>query len=199
MIRLGLTNHTPLKSSQDSPPSSELIALFPRVAHALAETAAWCSLKTSRSHGLRTPALDPSAMLEPRRWIEAEGSIHNWVKKKSESYRLATSHIAQRRSDLLQEMNVPISEEYKQGQTQGRLLIYLPMETVTDGASEGSSKKFFDIEDAPPWDTWVWHSNGTILSWVPRDLTSRAQAGIDANPVDCIHWAVPSKDCEAYS
>jgi hypothetical protein len=38
-------------------------------------------------------------------------------------------------------------------QTRGKLLRYEPLETVTDGSSESLSHGFFDIEDAPPWDT----------------------------------------------
>jgi hypothetical protein len=63
------------------------------------------------------------------------------------------------------------------------------METVSDGAAEASSRGFFDAEDAPPWDTWFWFKENTIFCWVPESLISRAQAGIDANPVDCIRWA----------
>jgi hypothetical protein len=72
--------------------------------------------------------------------------------------------------------------------SRGRLLLYEPLETVTDGASDSSSRGFFDIEDAPPWDMWFLYSRGSIFSWVPEALAQDAQAGIDANPVDCIHW-----------
>jgi hypothetical protein len=70
----------------------------------------------------------------------------------------------------------------------GKLLLYEPLETVTDGSSEFSSHGFFNIEDAPPWNTWFLYSGGKIFSWVPEALVHNAQAGIDANPVDCIHW-----------
>jgi len=65
------------------------------------------------------------------------------------------------------------------------------METVDCGAAEAISHGFFDLHDSPPWDTWFWYSEGTILAWVPEGFLNRAQAGIDANPVDCIHWATP--------
>jgi len=73
-------------------------------------------------------------------------------------------------------------------QSQGRLLLYEPLETVDDGAAAVSSQGFFDVEDAPPWDTWFVYSGGSIFCWVPNSLVKKAQAGIDANPVDCIHW-----------
>jgi hypothetical protein len=69
-------------------------------------------------------------------------------------------------------------------QSNGRLLIYYPEETLQDGAAEFASHGFFDLEDAPPWDTWFLYAGGAILSWVPNSLIESAQAGIDANPVD---------------
>jgi hypothetical protein len=159
------------------------------VAQAIAETAAWCSLKKPLSHDLRSPEINLSTALEPRYWSEAQGSIEAWIQAKRENYRDAVLELNQRRSGLLREMNVSISAEYERIQTQGRLLLYFPMETVLDGAAEACSRKFFDVEDAPPWDTWFCYSSGAILSWVPESMIARAQAGIDANPVDCIHWA----------
>jgi hypothetical protein len=72
---------------------------------------------------------------------------------------------------------------------EGRLLLYYPAENVSDGASRYASKGFYDPSDAPPWDLWVSYDRGELISWVPDALISLAQEGIDANPVDCIHWA----------
>jgi hypothetical protein len=79
------------------------------------------------------------------------------------------------------------------GVINGRLLGYGPDETVLDGASEGATHGFFNWEDEPPWDLWLgWMvetSGGQYLvSWIPPSLLKTAQEGIDANPVDCIHW-----------
>ena len=71
----------------------------------------------------------------------------------------------------------------------GRLLIYEFQETVEDGASEAASLGFYDLLDAPPWDTWVLYRNGAVFCCVPDFAISRAQDGINANIVDCIHWA----------
>jgi hypothetical protein len=70
-----------------------------------------------------------------------------------------------------------------------RLLIYECQETVEDGASEAASLGFYDLLDAPPWDTWVLYRSGAVFCCVPDFAVPRAQDGIDANPVDCIHWA----------
>jgi hypothetical protein len=72
---------------------------------------------------------------------------------------------------------------------EGRLLVHYPAENVSDGASKYASKGFYDPFDAPPWDLWVSYDRGELISWVPDALISLAQAGIDANIVDCIHWA----------
>jgi hypothetical protein len=72
---------------------------------------------------------------------------------------------------------------------QGRLLLYVPDENVADGASRYASNGFFDPYDCPPWDLWLQYSDRTLISWVPEVLFPLAQAGIDANPIDCIRWA----------
>ncbi len=75
---------------------------------------------------------------------------------------------------------------------EGSILIYMPHETVFDGASEVASEGFFDDHDAPAWDTWFHYRKGRLFSWVPSVLIPLAQAGIDANCVQCIDWAEPS-------
>jgi hypothetical protein len=95
--------------------------------------------------------------------------------------------INEMRSTLVRETNIEIAG-LAAAQSKGKLLRYEPLETVTDAVSASSSRGFFDIEDAPPWDTWFLYSGGTIFSWVPESSVQNAQAGIDANPVDCIHW-----------
>ena len=73
-------------------------------------------------------------------------------------------------------------------QLRGRLLIYVPSENVSDGASGYASNGFFDACDWPPWDLWLHYSDRTLISWVPEILFPLAQAGIDANPVECLRW-----------
>jgi len=177
MIRLGVTNKELSKSS----------VLSPIVAKALTGTAAWCSLKQSLSYELRSPEIDPSAALKRRYFPDTRESIEAWVQDRYSQYRQAVSQVTAQRALLVAAMNVaPLDSN--DPEAQGRLLIYFPLETVSCGASNASSHGFYDGEDAPPWDTWFWYSDGAILSWVPNDFISRAQAGIDANPVDCIHW-----------
>jgi hypothetical protein len=148
-----------------------------------------CSLREPLSYELRSPEIDPTSMLEPRHWSETQGSVEVWIQGKYRQFHQAVSQLTRRRSDLLGAMNAAPTAMSENTLPQGRLLLYSPMETVTCGASAESSRGFFDGEDAPPWDTWFWYSEGTIFSWIPEGLISRAQAGIDANPVECIQWA----------
>ena len=183
MITLGLT-----KQAFNKPPDPSTNSSNPpqAVLQALSETAAWCSRGTLPNSELRSRELDPSVSLEVPPF-DALG-IQAWLKVKHESYQRAMHAIVQRRSILLRDETTAITD-VALAQSKGRLLLYEPMETVTDGASAASSCGFFDLEDAPPWDTWFLYSEGTIFSWVPDSMIHYAQAGIDANPVDCIHCA----------
>jgi hypothetical protein len=134
--------------------------------------------------------LAPSAILSIPTLNEL--GIDAFVKAKRGSYQQAIESIKRKRSELLRNAMAQ-SIEATVAQVQGRLLLYDPLETVSDGAAEASSHGFFDFEDAPPWDTWFWLKEDTIFCWVPQSLITDAQAGIDANPVDCIRWMEWSK------
>jgi len=176
MISLGLSS---FKTHGNSQPPVEAL-------RALGETAAWITRHPLRADGLRSALLDPRSILNVPD-LNERGS-DTFLKRKRDSYRQATESIRQKRSELLHdEATDPVDPV--EAQALGRLLLYETMETVLDGAAEASSHRFFDVEDAPPWDTWFWHKEATIYCWVPDWLMSDAQAGIDANPVDCIHWA----------
>ncbi len=71
----------------------------------------------------------------------------------------------------------------------GKLVLFSPEETLTDGAARYSSKGFFDIDNVPPWDTWVAFQEQYVIGWVPPQLIELANAGVDANPEQCILWA----------
>jgi hypothetical protein len=71
----------------------------------------------------------------------------------------------------------------------GKLLLYSPDENLFDGAAKYSSKGFFDVDNIPPWDSWVCFNGIHLVSWVPSVLLDLADAGIDVNPEGCIKWA----------
>ena len=176
MISLGLSN---FETNRNSQPPVEVL-------RSLGETAAWFNRHHLRADDLRSSMLDPSSILSVPSLNEL--GIDAFVKVKRDSYRRASESIQQKRSEILRDATTE-SIDPVEAQALGRLLLYEAMETVSDGAAEASSHGFFDMEDAPPWDTWFWYKESTIFCWVPDSLVSDAQAGIDANPVDCIRWA----------
>jgi hypothetical protein len=143
----------------------------------------WCSYKPFRG-----PELDPSAILNVPEWSCDSEPISAWSKRKVDAYQRAIPWINVMRSEHLKTANL---KKFEAGDVVSncRLLIYECQETVEDGASEAASLGFYDLLDAPPWDTWVLYRSGAVFCCVPDFAVPRAQDGIDANPVDCIHWA----------
>jgi hypothetical protein len=99
----------------------------------------------------------------------------------------------------------------------GRLLVFAPDETLSDGAAEEATLGFLDVDNTPPWDTWIglfhararisphWQDDGPLdylVSWVPGDFVDRLTTGIEVNPEECFVWledsCVPLKaECRA--
>jgi hypothetical protein len=156
--------------------------LSPAILQAISEVVTWCSGKP-----LRSQELDPSALLDIPEYSHAE-SIEAWIAKKRACYHRATSWINETRSELLKTASIQTVEP-GEALFKSKLLIYEPHETVHDGAAEAASRGFYDIQDAPPWDTWILHVDHAVFCCIPDLAIGRAQVGIDANPVDCIHWA----------
>ena len=71
----------------------------------------------------------------------------------------------------------------------GRLLLYAPEDNLACGAAEYSSMGFFDVDNVPPWDTWIVMLGKYLVSWVPPQLIRLVQEGMDVNPEQCILWA----------
>jgi uncharacterized protein (TIGR02996 family) len=82
----------------------------------------------------------------------------------------------------------------------GRLVLFAPSGSLSDGTAAIASRKFFDVDNVPGWDTWVayvteevepggdgWRSY--LIAWVPPRRLHDANAGIEANPEGCLAWA----------
>ena len=82
------------------------------------------------------------------------------------------------------------------GSAAGRLFAYHPEENLCDGAAVAESEGFLDVENAPPWDTWVgWiegnagqPESGCLLAWVPGVFCPHANGGVEVNAEECIYW-----------
>lgn len=87
----------------------------------------------------------------------------------------------------------------------GRLLAYFPDDNLACGTAEAESQGFFDVDNIPPHDTWVWmvrnvrafaYADGArwemeanyLVAWVPPDFIQLASGGVGVNPEACILW-----------
>lgn len=81
----------------------------------------------------------------------------------------------------------------------GRLLAYFPDANLCDGVAESVSQGFFDENNIPPRDTWVWMAEeqpnitdditgSFLIAWVPPAFMELANAGIFVNPEGCMLW-----------
>lgn len=71
----------------------------------------------------------------------------------------------------------------------GRILAFQPGETLSDGAADAVTAGFFDVNNTPPWDTWVGFADGTLYAWIPQALELVVQDAIEVNPEQCLKWA----------
>jgi hypothetical protein len=82
----------------------------------------------------------------------------------------------------------------------GRLRLFYPDESLFDGAAEVASRGFFDADNVPAWDTWVYYGTDGpgsttdcdqrfLVSWIPREFVPLVNDGIEVNPESCIEWA----------
>jgi hypothetical protein len=137
----------------------------------LAEAIDWCSPRATLDdpkNCLRTPELAPHPLAGCRKevvdWVHASRNV---------ALRWPRPH---RATDL----------------AGGRLLSYEPDVNLFDGAAAAYTQEFFDVNNTPPWDTWVDYVEsdryGFLVSWVPPCLIDLVGEGIWANPEMCIWW-----------
>ena len=122
---------------------------------------------------LRTPSLRPAPFVYPQPSAERAQLVEGVAKRRADQLRL------EHRYPL-------VLVDHLAG---GRLLKYAPSENLCDGAAQYSSKGLFDVDNMPPWDTWICFIEPYLISWVPPSLLDLANSGIDANPEQCILWA----------
>jgi hypothetical protein len=136
----------------------------------LAETIAWCSSRASPRSQEVVPELDADRAVLVR-------AVATW------------------RADRIGAVAAAVERESLCG---GRLLVYFPDANLADGAAEVESRGFFDVHNAPPWDTWIALAEDPrevavsyrqyLVAWVPPELVARAHGGIMVNPEECIAW-----------
>jgi len=135
------------------------------------EAEAWCALK-SGGPAYRAEVLRPLLSELP-----AVDELHNVLET-----------IRRRRRDFLASDPIPVAPSPR-----GRLLACEFNASTASGESEHASGGFFDIDDRPPWDTWVWvlqteSGDPILLAWVPQAVVDRVEPSIAMNPYGCIYW-----------
>jgi hypothetical protein len=135
------------------------------------EAAAWCSLAGTLDRQFRTPQLKPTLAEMP-----TAGDLE-----------LAVQSLVMLRRALLSGKSID--------DPRGRLLVCQMNESIWTGESAAATQGFFDVEDRPAWDTWVYSVprspedlDATLISWVPSDIVGLVGRGIEANPYACIFW-----------
>jgi len=86
--------------------------------------------------------------------------------------------------------------------TSGRLLLFDPGQSLSDGVAMVESNGFFDADNEPAWDTWIayvherprrlgaWtHLDAYLLCWVPPAFVDLVDGAIAVNPEECLLWA----------
>jgi hypothetical protein len=125
---------------------------------------------------LRSDALDP-AVFGAASFRGGRGNIPT---------REAVEALVTRRTELLQSHAGSSPLANVDG---GKLLLFTPQDSLSDGAATVASNGFIDVDNVPPWDTWLYFDGRTLVTWVPPQLISTVQLGIDVNPEGCIRWA----------
>ncbi|QEC76118.1 hypothetical protein [Mucilaginibacter ginsenosidivorax] len=116
----------------------------------------------------------------------------------------AVNRIVSARAALLVESGVeliPVSELHNYG----RIMIFDPDSTTTDGAPEAESACYIDIGDSPPWDTWLAvgaQLNGIkfykpqhdinaayLIAWVPKSHYFYANDAVEVSCIGNLAWA----------
>ena len=146
----------------------------------LAQTVFWCAPRADITHPescLRTPELRPR-LLEENRFCTVDTGVNR---------REAWGGVEIRDAKIPDALGG------------GRLLIYFPEIDLACGAAEQETAGFFDVNNVPPWDTWVtyWEDEEQnvdsfdseyLIAWVPPEFVQSANDGINVNPEECIKW-----------
>lgn len=137
----------------------------------LAETIAWCVPRVNQDEPrtcLRSPALRPHPLERNRKAVVGSVAVSRYMGLKHPK--------KCRASDL----------------ANGRLLIYEPDINLAHGLEEGETNGYVDIDNIPPWDTWVAYiyegESNYLLSWVPPQFVALVTSGIQVSPEECFRW-----------
>jgi len=167
------------------------------------ETMAWCSLKPLTAEA----PYDGPLLLQKYRdenWPFAQLQSHCILGNQLKSLELkptadealqplscwaSVPELAEKRSQKLKQLLPGFKTSAQKAHVIGRFVAYAPEDNLSDGAAEVLSLGLFDVDNVPPWDTWIALVDRYVLAWVPPLLFGFARRGIEVNPEECIKWA----------
>jgi hypothetical protein len=156
----------------------------------LAEAILWCTGHLSPDDpatSLRSSILRPPRLTAP-----------DSVKIGSEEI---VNTVARRRANLVSNQD-RIRVNPARDLAGGRLLFCTSAtESIPDGYVSTASEGFYDEDDLPPWDTWLYYivpdmeivggayAPECLVSWVPAAWIDLAMIGVKEHFLDCMQWA----------
>jgi hypothetical protein len=154
----------------------------------LAETIAWCTRPSLVEYGEFTFR---KVMRPSDKWLHCI---------REEDRQSCVQTLFEERAKLLQSENITISP-LDSHLSDGRLLAVFPDWTLDDGVAWVESLSFFDAEDFPAWDTWVYYGSENwdgygdktrnlnyLISWVPPQWFHYVENVINTSGTEHIQW-----------
>jgi hypothetical protein len=161
----------------------------------LAETIAWWEYKKS----FRSSEFDE---LIPR-WYALPTTITGTLAEPIPERIKTVNNLSEIRAKLLRDVGKYPSKPSNE-LCNGRLITYDFDRNWCDGAAMAASDSFYDWENAPPWDLWLFYvieevavrppesaaeeMKSYILAWVPAEWLRFADNGVAVNPERSIFW-----------
>ncbi len=169
----------------------------------VAETREWCAMRLSvndlhnslRSIEFGTPPV-------PFDWapswdVTRSASDWNQLRANEDSRRSWVDTLSDRRAKLLADAGGhPATASVND--TTHKFLVYLPGTNLSDGAAASVSNGYFDLENIPPWDTWLMYfpaycGEGKLISLVPPELAEMVDYAMRCNAEECLYWATAER------
>jgi hypothetical protein len=139
------------------------------------ETVAWCTYWLEIND-------DPKELWElmplPKQGL-------SWISH-DERYRFA-ENVFEKRTELCAVLFVQAQADCLEIYLQGKLLVFFPDITTSDGVAEHLSEGFFDIDNYPPIDTWLYYVKEKefqphipyLISWIPPLFVEKVRDSIN--------------------
>ena len=152
------------------------------------EAVSWCMNRFSLdapATSLRSKVLMPD--LELSNYDDETGL---YQRRTVDELEMVVSELVKRRRQLMLEQNI-LQPSFDEIKSTWRVLVYEYDNTDFSGMSEDESEGFFDVYDAPPWDSLFYFENlvneGSCLYYcVPSEYSKEIDLSLYVNPTECL-------------